>query len=162
MSHPLSISAVTFSNDHNLFMGYRSPQVISESGRIQTIPGGYIHPPDSIAKTAEKELEEELAVKKYEIAEISVTGLAQIHPSGKPEILLAIRLNVPSLAIFSRHGIDEWEFARFRTIPGSQDSITGFLRQDGDNLAPASHAALVSFAIGQYGIRFLLGIVPGR
>jgi 8-oxo-dGTP pyrophosphatase MutT (NUDIX family) len=152
MAHPLSVSAVTFSSDNCLILGERGTRVANEPGKIQTIPGGYIHPPDSVMETMEKELEEELAIAKHEIGELMVTGVAQVQPSGKPEILLLARLNVSSSEIVGRCGTDRWEFTRLGTIPGSRESITGFLRTRGDRLAPASHAALASFAIHAFGI----------
>jgi hypothetical protein len=158
MAHPLSISAVTFSDDNFLLLGERGGTVVSEPGKIQTIPAGYIHPPDWIGETTEKELEEELAVTPGEIEEVMVTGLAQVRPSGKPEILLQVRLNVTAAEILGRHGTDEWEFACLKTIPGTRDALSGFLQENGGRLAPASHAALVSYAIHAFGTGSIAGI----
>jgi hypothetical protein len=157
MSHPLSITTVTISSDHLLLFGYRSQKVISEPGKLQTLPSGYIHPPDSVRTTIEQELFEELAVKKIEIEEVQITGLVQLHPSEKPEILLTVRLNIPASVVFARHGMDQWEFTRFLTLKESQATITDFLQSHADSLAPASHAALACFALHSYG----RGSVPG-
>ncbi len=152
MSHPLSISAVTETSDHSLLMGYRSAAVVSQAGKIQTLPGGYIHPPDLIMETVENELWEELAVTASETARVSVTGLARILPSEKPEILLHIRLNIPLSEIFCRSGMDRWEFSRLFTIPASRDSVTDFFASSGSAMAPASHAALAAYAFHMFGI----------
>jgi len=152
MSCPLSISAVTESSDHFLMMGYRSAAVVSHAGKIQTLPGGYIHPPDLIPGTVENELREELAVNIPEIAEVSVTGLARIHPSGKPEILLHIRLNIPLSEIFSRRGVDRWEFSGIFTVPATRDAVADFFASSGIVMAPASHAALAAYASHMFGI----------
>jgi hypothetical protein len=162
MSHPLSITAVTVSSDHLLLLGYRSQKVVAEPGKLQTIPSGYIHPPDSLRETLEQELFEELAVKSYEIAKVQVTGLVQLHPSEKPEILLTVRLKIPASAVFCRHGMDRWEFTRFLTLPESQATITEFMQHHADTLAPVSHAALACFLLQTYGVLSVAGAFPAR
>ena len=84
--------------------------------------------------------------------EVSVTGFARIRPTGKPEILLHIRLNIPSSEIFSRRGTDQWEFSRLFTIPASRDSVMDFFASSGNAMAPASHAALAAYAFHVFGI----------
>ena len=142
MSHPLSISAVTLTTDNYLIIGYRSNSVIGESGKIQTLPGGFLHPPDSIMETTMKELSEELAVNREDISEVLMQGIALVHPSGKPEILLKITLNISSSEILSRHGIDKWEFKKIITIPNTRKIIEDFINSE-QNLTPASHASLM-------------------
>lgn len=152
MASPISISAVTETADHTLLLGCRSPAVIGAQGMIQMLPGGYIHPPDILRGTVEKELHEELAVTSGEIAGIVVTGFAQIRPSEKPEILLHVLLDIPLSEILGRQGADRWEFTRIFSIHATRDAVTGLFTESGSRLAPASHAALAAYAFHAFGI----------
>jgi hypothetical protein len=153
VANPLSVSAVTETSDHHLLMAARSVSVISAEGMIQSVPGGYIHPPDLIAETVRHELQEELAIIPEEITSISVMGLARIRPAGKPEILIHVLLKIPSSEILARQGSDTWEFSRMFAIPASRESVQTFLSSSGSTMAPASHAALSAFLYHGFGIR---------
>lgn len=152
MSNPLSISSITVSLDHKILFGKRSSKVVSEPEKIQTLPGGYVHPPDTLLNTVEKELYEELLIRRYEIADITVNGLALIHPSGKPEILVVVHLNIPSSIVRRRHGVDEWEFSQIQLFTESREGIIQFLSKNNETLTRASHASLVNYAIQNFGI----------
>ncbi len=51
---------------------------------MQSVPAGFIHPPDTVMEAATKELSEELDIRADEIAEIYVTGIAETLPPERP------------------------------------------------------------------------------
>ncbi len=152
MAHPLSVSAVTETSDHFLLAGDRSPSVVSANGRIQTLPGGFLHPPDQVAGTVEKELFEELAVSPGEVISVDVMGLARVNPSKKPEILVHVRLDAEAADILGRRGEDAWEVRRIFTVPAEAGPVRDLLRTSGSSLALASHAALAAWLFHASGI----------
>jgi hypothetical protein len=151
MSNPLSISAITVTSDNFILLGRRSDSVIDQPGMIQTLPGGFIHPPESITDATIHELFEELAVDSNEIIKIIVIGLARMRKSGKPELLLKINLNLSLSEISSRCGIDDWEFIKLDALKNDEHSVRDFFTQHMNSLAPASHATLISFFKQNYG-----------
>ena len=69
-------------------------------------------------------------------------------------------MDIPAAEILSRKGIDRWEIDRFETIAESKSSVVDYLRDYNEMLTPASHASLMVFAIQNYGIESLAGVLP--
>ena len=151
MAHPLSISAVTITSDNFILLGRRSQSVLDQPDMIQTLPGGFIHPPDTVSDSVEKELFEELLIKKEEISQLLAIGFARILKSGKPELLLRIQTRIPFSEVCSRKGMDNWEFIKIESLKNEEKEIKKFCRKNKNSLAPTSCANLESLIYFQYG-----------
>ena|GEM_PF-3718741 len=161
MSDALALSAATETADGMLAIERRSEQVAERAGFYHVKPSGHPQPPESFTQGVLTELEEELGVRRNEVAEMLCTGLVRDAVNYKPELTYVLRIRATSADVRSRAKADAWESAELSFIPASPDMLADWLARHVHDTVPAGHAALLLYGRERFGAAWYERVAAG-
>lgn len=144
-ANAIAISAVSITSDGHAILNQRAAGVGEYEGLWHVTPAGHPHPPGTIASATWDELGEELDVARAEVEGGSAlaTGLATNMATGKPEIVLLLRLRLTAAQVLARSAIDSWEYTRLEPLEWSPANVARWLHANVERCVPIGHAALL-------------------
>lgn len=150
LANPLGISIAVITSDNQIVLQKRSQYVFELPGYYH-VGGGNVEPIDvagpnapGIAETVRRELDEELAIKPDQIANLICLGLAENANVHKPDLLVASHITLSSTEIATRQNS---EYSELVFIAG-EPILTSFLTENAQQTSPAGIACLL--ALGQH------------
>ena len=153
---PLGVGVIAVTGDDKILIGKRE-SVDTWKGYHGTI-AGYVQlpknssfPPD-INETVIRELFEEAAIRKDEIAMLRFLGVTSYS-----QLVYEVELKTLSSEFFSRAPIER-EFGEFRFIEENKKSLANFIRRHKAKITPISLASLIYFGIKNYGKSWLTSL----
>jgi 8-oxo-dGTP pyrophosphatase MutT (NUDIX family) len=133
LANPLGVSSTVITRDGFLVFGRRSAQVAFHTGHLHTF-GGLLEPSDRDAVgrfdmfgAAVRELNEELGIRKEEIAEIVIAGLVRDRNILQPEVLFEVTLTLSRAELAARFD---------PTLPGQEHTGLEFVHDDPEAIVP--------------------------
>lgn len=149
LSNGTGVCTVVETSDGVLIAHRRSGRVFEYPGLIDVCGGALepiedgdgliVDPFESIAR----EIEEELAIPRAAIAEITCLGVARDGRTLKPEVLMRTRLSIPAERV---PALDDVEHLTRFMVPNEPASLAEWLAMHWDEITPASLACLVAHA----------------
>ena len=161
MSDALALSAATETADGMLAIERRSRKVAERAGFYHVKPSGHPQPPESFTQGVLTELEEELGVRREEVAELVCTGLVRDAVSYKPELTYVLRIRADAADVQSRWKADAWESDEISFIPASPDALADWLTRHVHDTVPAGHAALLLYGRERFGAAWYERVAVG-
>ncbi len=150
LADPLGISSVVTTSDGFLVLGRRGTRVAFHAGHLHTF-GGLLEPSDRDADgrfdvfgAAIRELVEELAARKEEIAEFMIVGLVRDRTILQPELLFEATLTLTRSQLQARFdpNAPEQEHTGLEWMHDEPEALITFLRR-AKPIAPVAAAALL-------------------
>jgi len=150
LANPLGVSSTVITRDGFLVFGRRSARVAFHAGHLHTF-GGLLEPSDrdadgrfDVFAAAERELVEELGVRKNEIVEIFIAGLVRDRDILQPELLFEATLTLSRAELTARFDptSPDQEHTGLEFVHDEPQAVVPFVQRS-TSVAPVAAAAML-------------------
>lgn len=159
MSDALGVCAALVTSDERVLLGRRAAGLDDRPGALHVVPAGHPHPPDDPWTGLLAELDEELAIAPREVVAARCTGVLRALPTGKPELVYALRVGLAAAAVLARPRTDAWEHVAIEARAWTASDVRKLLVDERDALTSPAHGCLLLAGARDFGEAWLREIV---
>lgn len=155
MSDALGVCAALVTSDERVLLGRRAARLDDRPGALHVVPAGHPHPPDAPWAGLLAELDEELGIAPGEVVAARCTGVLRALPTGKPELVYALRVRLDAASILARSRVDAWEHAAIDARAWNERDVRALLVDERDDLTSPAHGCLLLAGARDFGEAWL-------
>lgn len=159
MSDALGVCAALVTRDERVLLGRRAAELDDRPGALHVVPAGHPHPPDDPWTGLVAELDEELAIAPDEIVSARCTGVLRALPTGKPELVYALRVGLDAAEILARPRADAWEHVAIEARAWTAHDVRALLVDERDALTSPAFGCLLLAGARDFGERWMRDVV---